>query len=98
MPRFKGENFERNIELVRTLKPWRARARDGRRARAGVGDGAGRGHHSIPGTTRSEHLDELIDATASRCQPPSLTPSSGRSKHAVAGDRYMANMRAFIDH
>ena len=100
MPRFKGENFERNIELVRTLEAL-AHARGATAAELALAwvMAQGEGIIPIPGTTRREHLDELIDATAITLSATELDAiERAFPKHAVAGDRYMANMRAFIDH
>ena len=100
MPRFKGENFERNIELVRTLEAL-AHARGATAAQLALAwvMAQGEGIIPIPGTTRSKHLDELIDATAITLSATELDAiERAFPKHAVAGDRYMANMRAFIDH
>jgi aryl-alcohol dehydrogenase-like predicted oxidoreductase len=100
MPRFKGENFERNLELVRTLESL-ARARGATAAQLALAWVIAQGEDivPIPGTTRIEHLDELIDATAMTLSPSELEAiERAFPKHAAAGDRYLPNMRAFIDH
>jgi aryl-alcohol dehydrogenase-like predicted oxidoreductase len=100
MPRFKGENFERNIELVRTLEAL-AQTRGTAAAQLALAWVMAQGDDviPIPGTTRSEHLDELIDATAITLSASELDAiERAFPKHAVAGDRYMPNMRVFIDH
>ena len=96
MPRFKGGNL-REHELVRTLEAL-AHARGATAAELALAwvMAQGEGIIPIPGTTRSEHLDELIDATAITLSATELDAiERAFPKHAVAGDRYMANMRAF---
>jgi aryl-alcohol dehydrogenase-like predicted oxidoreductase len=100
MPRFKGENFEKNIALVRTLEAL-ARNRGTTAAQLALAWVIAQGENvlPIPGTTRIEHLDELIDATAITLSATELDAiERAFPSHAVAGDRYMPNMRAFIDH
>jgi aryl-alcohol dehydrogenase-like predicted oxidoreductase len=100
MPRFKGGNFEKNIELVRTLQGL-ARERGTSAAQLALAWVMAQGEDviPIPGTTRSEHLDELIDATAITLSATELDAiERAFPKDAVAGDRYMPNMRVFIDH
>jgi aryl-alcohol dehydrogenase-like predicted oxidoreductase len=100
MPRFKGENFEKNVELVRTLQAL-AHTRGATAAQLALAwvMAQSDGIIPIPGTTKSEHLDELIDATAIKLSPTELDAiERAFPKHAVSGDRYMPNMRAFIDH
>ena len=48
-PRFQGENFEKNIELVREVEAMaRGEGLHDRPARARLGAGAGRGHRADP--------------------------------------------------
>jgi aryl-alcohol dehydrogenase-like predicted oxidoreductase len=99
-PRFKGENFDRNLDLVRTLESL-ARARGVTAAELALAWVLAQGNNviPIPGTTRVEHLDELIAATALTLTRPELDEIERAFPHeAVAGDRYLPVMRAFLDH
>ena len=59
-PRFQGENFQRNLDLVERVRDDRRReGRDARPARARVGAAPGRGHRPDPG-------DEAACATSRR--------------------------------
>ena len=100
MPRFKGENFERNLDLVRTLEAL-ARSRGATAAQLALAWVIAQGDDiiPIPGTTRVEHLDELIAATALTLSASELDAiDRAFPRHAAAGDRYLPQMRAFIDH
>jgi aryl-alcohol dehydrogenase-like predicted oxidoreductase len=100
MPRFKGENFQRNLELVRTLEGLAA-ARQVTAAQLALAWVMAQGEDiiPIPGTTRVEHLDDLIDATALTLSASELDAiERAFPRDAAAGDRYLPNMRAFIDH
>ena len=53
----------------------------------------------IPGTTSSEHLDELIAAAFLRLSVEELAAIDAAFPLAAAsGDRYLPVMRAFLDH
>ena len=100
MPRFSAANFEKNLELVKTLE------------RLGVARGAtatqlalawvlaqGQDIVPIPGTTKAEHLDELIAASSLLLSPDELAAiDSAFPLEAASGDRYLPVMRAFLDH
>ena len=97
MPRFKGENFERNIELVRTLEASARARRDGRPAALAWVMAQGEG------IIQSGHDEKRASRRADRrhghhAVGTELDAIERAFQHAVAGDRYMANMRAFIDH
>jgi aryl-alcohol dehydrogenase-like predicted oxidoreductase len=100
MPRFSAANFEKNLDLVKTLE------------RLGVARGAtatqlalawvlaqGQDIVPIPGTTKAEHLDELIAASSLLLSPDELAAiDSAFPLEAASGDRYLPVMRAFLDH
>ena len=63
-PRFQGENFTKNLELVDEVKEIaEAKGRDAGAARAGLGAGArGADFVPIPGTKRTKYLRENVGA------------------------------------
>ena len=100
MPRFSGDNFTRNLALVTTLEQI-AQDRGATSSQLALAWVLAQGDDivPIPGTTRAEHLDQLVAAA-------SMTLTSGELDaidrvfplDAIAGDRYLPVMRAFLDH
>ncbi len=100
MPRFSEENFARNLDLVRTLERLAAarRATPSQLALAWV-LAQGDNFIPIPGTTRVEHLDELIAAVSLGLSDAELDAiDSAFPLEVASGDRYLPLMRAFVDH
>ncbi|HEU5079426.1 MAG TPA: aldo/keto reductase [Opitutaceae bacterium] len=98
LPRFQGENFQKNLDIVRTLKELAAerKVKPVQLALAWV-LAQGEDIIPIPGTTRVEHLDELIDAVGLELNEDELRAiSEAFPVEAAAGDRYYATMRPFI--
>jgi len=99
MPRFQGENFARNLELVRTLEQLAA-ARGTTASQLALAWVLAQGPEivPIPGTTRRAHLDELIAATALN-----LTEAERKIIEATfplgaaSGERYYAQMMPFLN-
>lgn len=98
LPRFQGENFARNLALVETLGHLAA-ARGVTASQLALAWVLAQGDDlvPIPGTTRREHLDELV--AASRLE---LTPDERAAIEtafplgAAVGDRYYPTMRQFL--
>jgi aryl-alcohol dehydrogenase-like predicted oxidoreductase len=100
MPRFSEENFQRNLDLVATLERLGA-ARGATPSQVALAWVLAQGDDivPIPGTTRIEHLDELIAAASITLSNGELTAIDAAFPLAVAsGDRYLPVMRAFLDH
>jgi aryl-alcohol dehydrogenase-like predicted oxidoreductase len=99
MPRFQGENFQRNLELVHTLERL-ASARGVTASQLALAWVLSQGPEivPIPGTTQRAHLDELIAATtlvlsdAEKTQIEATFPLG-----AAAGERYYAQMMPFLN-
>ncbi len=98
IPRFQGENFAKNLEIVAALEKL-AKARDLTTAQLAVAWVLAQGDTvvPIPGTTRVEHLDELIAATRIKltAEERERISSVFPVGHA-AGDRYYATMKKFL--
>lgn len=98
-PRFQGENFARNLELVQRIRELAVGkgCTPGQLALAWVlaqGDNV----VPIPGTRRIRNLDENIGALAVTLTPKELAAINGIfPAAAVAGERYPARMMALVD-
>jgi len=98
-PRFQGENFSRNMELVKRLE---ASARQkgcsaGQLALAWV-LAQGEDMVPIPGTTRLKHLEENVAAANIRLSESDLKELAGIfPPGAAAGDRYYEHGMKMID-
>jgi aryl-alcohol dehydrogenase-like predicted oxidoreductase len=100
MPRFSGENFEKNLDLVKTLERLGA-ARGVTASQLALAWVLAQGEQivPIPGTTKVEHLDELIAAASLHVSQDELAAiDAAFPLEAASGDRYMPVMRAFLDH
>ncbi len=98
LPRFQGENFQRNLDIVETLERLASR-RGVTAAQLALAWVLAQGDDivPIPGTTRIAHLDELIAATRLRLTPAELTEiSEAFPLDVAAGERVQVNMRRFI--
>lgn len=99
MPRFQGENFQKNLRLLDGLE---AVAREsgctmGQAAMAWV---LAQGDHivAIPGTTRLDHLEENAAAAAVRLSPETLARLDALiNPKTVSGPRYNAVVTPEID-
>ena len=88
-PRFQGENFAQNLELVERVRG--DRAREGRHAgaaRARLGARPGADVVPIPGTKRVRYLEENVGAVEIELSAADLRRLDGFPKGAIAGDRY----------
>jgi len=61
-PRFQGENFQRNLDLVSQVSEIAAEKRCTPAQLALAGSWRGRRHRPIPGTKRRKYLRENVDA------------------------------------
>lgn len=98
LPRFQGENFTKNLKIVEKLESL-AKTKGVTAVQLALAWVLAQGEDvvPIPGTTRVEHLDELIDATMIRLSPQERDEISNVFPiHATAGDRYYAAMRPFL--
>lgn len=98
MPRFQGENFQRNLTLVTTLEKL-AGARGVTPSQLALAWVLAQGEDivPIPGTTRIKHLDELLDATSLVLTPEEKSQiEAAFPVGAAAGDRYYATMRRYL--
>jgi aryl-alcohol dehydrogenase-like predicted oxidoreductase len=89
-PRFQGENFQRNLELVERVKEIAERkgARPGQLALAWV-LAQGEDIVPIPGTTKRGHLEDNVRATEIVLTPEELRElDEVAPRGAAAGDRY----------
>jgi aryl-alcohol dehydrogenase-like predicted oxidoreductase len=99
LPRFQGDNFARNLALVQTLDRLAA-ARGCTASQLALAWVLAQGDDvvPIPGTTRAEHLDELVGATR-------LSLRSGEREQieqafpvgAAAGERYYPTMNPYLN-
>ena len=99
LPRFQGENFKRNLELVRTLKQLAA-ARGATASQLALAWVLAQGGDivPIPGTTRVAHLDELIagaQLTLTRKELAAIDHAF--PPNAAVGERYYPTMRRYLD-
>lgn len=98
LPRFQGENFRKNLEVVRTLQKLAAK-RGVKAVQLALAWVLAQGSEvvPIPGTTRVEHLDELIDAVGLTLSAEELREIADAFPLAhVAGERYYETMRPYI--
>jgi aryl-alcohol dehydrogenase-like predicted oxidoreductase len=96
-PRFQGENFEKNLELVRRVESL-ARAKGCLPSQLALAWVLAQGDDMvpIPGTTRRKHLEENVGALAVSLSAADLSSiDEAAPKGVAAGDRYTAEgMRA----
>ena len=100
MPRFSAEHFEKNLDLVKTLERLGA-ARGASASQLALAWVLAQGDDivPIPGTTKVEHLDELIAAASLALSEEELAAiDAAFPPDAASGDRYLPVMRAFLDH
>ncbi len=100
MPRFTGENFTRNLALVTTLEQM-AEERGATASQLALAWVLAQGEDiiPIPGTTRTEHLDQLVAASSMTLTARELAAIDHVFPlDAIAGDRYTPIMRTFLDH
>lgn len=89
-PRFMGENFERNLEVVRRIEAF-AKARGCTSAQLALAWVLGRGEHviPIPGTTRIARLEENLAALEMSLSPAELAAlEEAAPRGFAAGTRY----------
>ena len=98
-PRFQGENFQRNLDLVEKIEIL-ARARGCTASQLALAWVMAQGEHivPIPGTKRRKFLEENVQATELRLTPDELRQIALIApKGAAAGERYPANMIAWVN-
>ena len=100
MPRFSAANFEKNLDLVEDARaPGVARGATATQLALAWVLAQGQDIVPIPGTTKAEHLDELIAASSLQLSQDELAAiDSAFPLEAASGDRYLPVMRAFLDH
>jgi aryl-alcohol dehydrogenase-like predicted oxidoreductase len=98
VPRFQGDNFAKNLEIVTTLKQL-AEARGVTAVQLALAWVLAQGREiiPIPGTTRIAHLDELIAATRIDLSSAELeTIDRAFPVGTASGHRYYETMRPFL--
>jgi aryl-alcohol dehydrogenase-like predicted oxidoreductase len=91
-PRFQGENFRRNLDLVRAVEEM-ARAKGVKTSQLALAWVLARGKDvvPIPGTTKRAHVEENVAATSISLSAAELARLDEIApKGAAAGDRYPA--------
>jgi aryl-alcohol dehydrogenase-like predicted oxidoreductase len=99
MPRFSGENLERNLELVEQLRRV-AEARGVSVAQLAIAWALARGEDIVPlvGARTRERLAEALGALDVELSSDDLAAIEGAiPEEAVAGERYDARQMAILD-
>jgi aryl-alcohol dehydrogenase-like predicted oxidoreductase len=99
MPRFSGENLERNLELVEQLRRV-AEARGVSVAQLAIAWALARGEDIVPlvGARTRERLAEALGALDVELSSDDLAAIEGAiPEEAVAGERYDARQTAILD-
>ncbi|HWE01079.1 MAG TPA: aldo/keto reductase [Tepidisphaeraceae bacterium] len=98
-PRFQGENFQKNLDLVGRIEEM-AQARGCSASQLAIAWALAQGNDvvPIPGTKRRKYLDENLKALEIRLTPDELKQIDiAAPKGAAAGDRYPANMMGTVN-
>jgi aryl-alcohol dehydrogenase-like predicted oxidoreductase len=98
-PRFTGENLERNLTLVETLRAL-AESKGATVAQVAISWALSRGDDVVPlvGARTRDRLTESLGALGLELTPEDLTRiEEAVPAHAVAGDRYHAEQMAILD-
>jgi aryl-alcohol dehydrogenase-like predicted oxidoreductase len=98
LPRFQGENFAKNLEIVAQLERM-AKARGVTATQLAIAWVLAQGETivPIPGTTRVEHLDQLIEATRIKLTVEEVKQiSSVFPLGQAAGHRYYSTMVKYL--
>jgi aryl-alcohol dehydrogenase-like predicted oxidoreductase len=98
LPRFQGENFERNLELVKRVEEL-AKAKECTPSQLALAWVMAQGEDifPIPGTKRRKYLEENAAAVEIRLTEEDLRQIDEAAPKGVAvGDRYQAAMMSFI--
>jgi aryl-alcohol dehydrogenase-like predicted oxidoreductase len=99
LPRFQGENFDRNLALVQQVAAIAAElgVTPAQLALAWVLS-RGRDVVPIPGTTKVAHLEQNVGAVDVRLEPEHLARlEAALAPEAVAGERYPERLQRLID-
>jgi aryl-alcohol dehydrogenase-like predicted oxidoreductase len=99
LPRFQGENLDRNLALVESLRPF-ANSKGATVAQVAIAWVLSRGSNIVPlvGIRRREQLDESLKADGLVLTANDLTEIERLVPiHAAAGDRYNAQGMAVLD-
>lgn len=98
-PRFQGENFAKNLEVVARVKAIASRKgiTSGQLALAWV-QAQGEDIVPIPGTKRRKYLEENVAAANVEISPDEMTEiAAALPRDAASGERYPAYMMAFLN-
>lgn len=98
LPRFQGENFNKNLQIVGKLQEL-AQVRGVTAVQLALAWVLAQGEDlvPIPGTTRANHLDELIAGSQLKLTTAERDEISGVFPlNEAAGERYYATMRPYI--
>lgn len=99
MPRFQGDNLARNLEMAERFRGL-AEAAGCTMAQLCMAWVLSRGEHivPIPGTTRIDHLDDLLGTFAHPVSPETLAAVDALfPPNAAAGPRYAAEAQSQVD-
>ena len=84
-PRFQGENFQKNLDLVARVEEIAGEQRlHACAARAGLGAGAGRRHRADPGHSSSERVEENVGCAGARAfgkRPATYRHGGAQGRH-----------------
>lgn len=98
-PRFQGENFQKNLDLVAKIESL-ARTKGCTTSQLAIAWVMAQGEHivPIPGTKRRKYLDENAGASRVRLSPSELAEVDAMfPMGSAAGERYPANMMTYVD-
>ena len=98
-PRFQGENFQKNLDLVRRIEQL-ATGKHCTSSQLAIAWVLAQGNDivPIPGTKRRKYLDENLAAAEITLTPEDLRKIDEIApKGAAAGERYPANMMGFVN-
>ncbi|MGA2498452.1 MAG: aldo/keto reductase [Tepidisphaeraceae bacterium] len=98
-PRFQGENFQKNLDLVHRIQQIAA-GKHCTSSQLAIAWVLARGNDivPIPGTKRRKYLDENLAAAEIALKPEDLRKiDEVAPKGAAAGERYPANMMGFVN-
>ena len=98
-PRFQGENFQKNLDLVEAIRKL-AEQKGATPSQLALAWVLSRGQDivPIPGTKRRKYLEENLKAIDVKLTPQELQHLDAIAPHgAAAGDRYPANMMSSVN-
>ncbi|MGW2692804.1 aldo/keto reductase [Streptomyces sp. NPDC001296] len=96
-PRFQGENFDRNLDVVREVRRI-ASGKDTTPSQLALAWVLHQGAVAIPGTKRRRHLEENVAATEVTLTPEDIAAIEAVAPHgAVTGDRYAPELMGTLN-